>query len=91
MSNSIVLLLALAGLAVPLSLLAGVSFFAAAHCPGLERVPLPMRATVKRAVSGALFVGILVGLAPTLRECWAGLNNASRVHPYQPTTHTMRA
>ena len=31
MSTSIVLLLALAGLAVPLSLLAGVSFFAASH------------------------------------------------------------
>jgi len=89
MSDSIVLLLA--GLAVPLSLLAGVSLFAASHCPGLERVPLPMRATVKRAASGAVFVGILVGLAPTLRECWAGLDNASRVHPYQPTTHTMRA
>ena len=57
MSNSIVLLLALAGLAVPLSLLAVVSFFAAAHCPGLECVPLPMRATVRRAVSGAVFVG----------------------------------
>jgi hypothetical protein len=50
-----------------------------------------VRVTVKRAVSGAVFVGILVGLAPTLRECWAGLDNASRVHPYQPTTHTMRA
>jgi hypothetical protein len=38
MSGFIVLLPALAGLAVPLSLLAGVSFFAASHCPGLERV-----------------------------------------------------
>ena len=93
MSNSIVLLLALAGLAVPLLLLAGVSLFAASHCPGLQGVPLPIRATVKRAVFGAVFVGVLVGLAPTLRDCWAGLDNASRVHPVVPqhAVHTQEA
>jgi len=81
MSNSIVLLLAFAGFAVPLSLLAGVSLGAASHCPGLERVPLPMRPSVKRAVFATVFLGVLVGLAPTLRDCWAGLDAASRVHP----------
>jgi hypothetical protein len=50
-----------------------------------------MRATAKHAVSGAVFVGILVGLAPTLRDCWAGLDAASHVHQYQPATNTMRA
>jgi hypothetical protein len=43
-----------------------------------------MRPTVKRAVFATVFIGLLVGLAPTLRDCYLGLDNASRVHPYQP-------
>jgi hypothetical protein len=46
-----------------------------------------VRVTVKRAVLRRGVRGHPGGLAPTLRECWAGLDNASRVHPYQPTTH----
>ena len=92
MSDSIVLLLALAGLAVPLSLLAGISLFVVSRCPGLERVPLPMRLSVKRAVFGTVFVGVLAGLAPTLRDSYVGLDKASRVHPAAPhhVVHTQK-
>ena len=91
MSNSIVLLLALAGLAAPLVLLAGISLLAASHCPGLEAAPLPLRPTVKRTVVATVSVGVLVVLAPTLRQCYMGLDNTSRIHPYQPVAITMRA
>lgn len=44
-----------------------------------------MRPTCKRAV----FVGILVGLAQTRRDCYVGLDAASRVHQYQPVANTI--
>ena len=90
MSNSIVLLLALAGLAVPLLVLAGVSLFAVSHCPGVEGVPLRMCATVTRAAIRAVFVGVLAMLAPTVRDCCVGLENASRVRPHQHAIHTQQ-
>ena len=69
MSVVIVLLLALAGVTVPLSLLARVSPFVAAHCPGLDRVPLPMRPTVKYATVTALSVFALSACTSIQERC----------------------